>query len=102
MGLAANLDPVVQVGKGGVTPETVDSVLEAYHTRELLKVNVQKTSPDEPALAADKISKRTHSQIVKVIGRKIVLYKQDPQNPKLILELKKLGTSRKNDSEQVL
>ncbi|SDZ80182.1 RNA-binding protein [Lachnospiraceae bacterium NK3A20] len=85
MSLAANLVPVVQIGKAGVSPETVDSVLEAYHTRELLKINVLKTSPDEPILAADKIAKRTHSQIVKVIGRKIILYKQDPQEPKIIL-----------------
>jgi len=85
MSLAANLVPVVQIGKAGVSPETVDSVLEAYHTRELLKINVLKTSPDEPILAADKIAKRTHSQIVKVIGRKIILYKQDPQEPEIIL-----------------
>lgn len=85
MSLAANLVPVVQIGKAGVSPETVDSVLEAYRTRELLKINVLKTSPDEPILAADKIAKRTHSQIVKVIGRKIILYKQDPQEPKIIL-----------------
>lgn len=91
MSLAAEMDPVVQIGKDGVTPAAVDSLLEAYHNRELLKVNVQKMSPDEPALAADKLAKRTHSQIVKVIGRKIVLYKQDPQHPKLVFELNKLG-----------
>ncbi len=68
MSLAAELDPVVQVGKEG-----------------LLKVNVQKNCPEEPAMIADKLSKRSHSEVVKVIGRKIILYKKDKDHPKIVL-----------------
>ncbi len=71
MSLAAELDPVVQVGKEG--------------NRELLKVNVQKNCPEEPAMIADKLSKRSHSEVVKVIGRKIILYKKDKDHPKIVL-----------------
>ncbi len=85
MSLAANLEPVVQVGKSRVSPETIDSLEEAFHTRELLKVNIQKTSPDEPALAGDKLYKRSHSELVKVIGRKVVLYRPFRENQKIEL-----------------
>ncbi len=85
MSLAANLEPVVQVGKAGVSPETVQSLEEAFNNRELLKVNVQKNSPDEPKMAADKLAARTHAENVKVIGRKIVLYRPDDKDPKIVL-----------------
>ena len=56
IGLASNLDPIAHIGKNGVSPESVQSVEEAFNTHELIKVNVQKNSPDEPAVAADKLS----------------------------------------------
>ncbi|MDD6692215.1 MAG: ribosome assembly RNA-binding protein YhbY [Lachnospiraceae bacterium] len=85
MSLAAELDPVVQVGKEGASPEATVSLEEAFHNRELLKVNVQKNCPEEPAMIADKLSKRSHSEVVKVIGRKIILYKKDKDHPKIVL-----------------
>lgn len=62
MSLAANLEPVVQVGKSGVSPETIDSLEEAFHTRELLKVNIQKTSRmNRPSPVTSCINARTAS-----------------------------------------
>ncbi len=88
MSLANDIDPIVQIGKTGVSPEVVQATLEAFNNRELLKVNFLKTCPDEPALAADKIFKRTHSTLVKVIGRKAILYKPFPENPEIVLPKK--------------
>lgn len=85
MSLAADLDPVVNVGKAGVNPQALTSLMEAFNTRELVKVNVQKSCPDEVDVAADKLSKRSHSELVKVIGRKFILYKRDQDNPKIVL-----------------
>lgn len=83
--LANELQPVVQIGKDGVTPETAESVREAFHTRELIKVQVQKNCFDDLLTIADALAGRTRSQVVQVIGRKIVLYKPDPKDPKIVL-----------------
>lgn len=85
MSLASTMDPIVQVGKTGVSPEIVDAVLETFNTHELIKVNFLKMCPEEPALAADMIYKRTHSTLVKVIGRKAIFYKAFPDKPEIVL-----------------
>ena len=84
-GLAMNIDPVFQVGKGSVTPEYVDAVTEAFNTRELIKIAVLKNCMEDPKAIAETIAGRTGSEVVQVIGRKIVLYKRDKDEPKIIL-----------------
>lgn len=85
MQLGANLSPVIQIGKDGVTPEAVKQTDDAFNTRELLKGTVLKTSPDEPAVAAEALAGRTRSTLVKVIGRKFLLYHPFRENPKIAL-----------------
>ncbi len=84
-GLANSLSPIIQVGKDGVTPEGVESVNEAFNTHELIKLAVLKNCEDDPNEIADTIAARTHSEVVQVIGKKIVLYKRDRKNPKIEL-----------------
>lgn len=84
-GLAMNLDPVFQVGKGSVSPEIVAAVEECFNTHELIKLAVLKNCFDDPREIAEVIAERTHSQIVQVIGRKIVLYRPDKDKPKIVL-----------------
>lgn len=86
-GLASNLEPVFQIGKASLTPEVTNAVDEAFHTRELLKVAVLKNCFDDPRAIAEALADRTHSTVVHVIGKKIVLYKKDKKNPKIILPL---------------
>lgn len=83
--LASTLNPVFQVGKSSLTPEFVEAIGEAFHTRELLKIAVLKNCLDDPGEIAQTIAERTHSQVVQVIGKKIILYKPDRKNPKIIL-----------------
>lgn len=83
--LASTLEPVFQVGKSGITPEVTAAVGEAFNNRELLKITVLKNCLEDSRMIAEMISERTHSQVVQVIGRKIVLYKPDKKNPKIIL-----------------
>lgn len=83
--LANDLDPVIRIGKDSVTPELVTAVEEAFHNRELIKLQVLKNCFDEPYDLADTIAERTHSHVVQVIGKRIVLYKADPKEPKIIL-----------------
>ena len=84
-GLAMNLDPIFQVGKGSVTPEFIKAIEETFHTHELIKLAVLKNCFDDPKEIAQVIAERTHSQVVQVIGKKIILYKMDKDNPKIVL-----------------
>lgn len=84
-GLAMNIEPVLQVGKWGLTPELVEAVSEAFNTRELIKLSVLKNCTDDPNELARMIAERTRSQVVQVIGKKIVLYKESKEHKKIEL-----------------
>ena len=84
-GLAMNIDPVLQIGKSGLTPEMAEAVSEAFHNRELIKLAVLKNCFEDPKEIAQTLAERTHSQVVQVIGKKIILYKPDRNDPKIIL-----------------
>lgn len=84
-GLAMNIDPIFQIGKSSVTPENVIAIEEAFNNRELIKISVLKNCFDDPKEIANTIAERTHSQVVQVIGKKIVLYKPDKKDPKIVL-----------------
>ncbi len=85
--LASNLNPIFQVGKESVTPEYVNAISEAFNTKELIKLSVLKNCMDDPRGIAEAIAGRTGSQVVQVIGRKIVLYKPFKDDPKIKLPL---------------
>ncbi len=83
--LASTMEPVFQIGKSSLTPEVTAAVAEAFNTRELIKIAVLKNCFDEPREIAEMIAERTHSQVVQVIGKKIVLYKENKDNKKIVL-----------------
>ena len=84
-GLAMNLDPIFQIGKSSLTPELTEALNEALNKRELIKVSVLKNCLDDPREIAAMLGERTHSQVVQVIGRKIVLYKESKEHKKIEL-----------------
>ncbi len=84
-GLAMNIDPVINIGKSSLTPEITQAVAETFNTRELVKISVLKNCFDDPKEMARMIGERTHSEVVCVIGKKIVLYKPDKDDPKIVL-----------------
>ena len=83
-GLAMNIDPIFQVGKASLTPELTAAVDEALEARELIKISVLKNCMDDPRALADVLADRTKSQVVQVIGKKIVLYREGKGNRKKI------------------
>lgn len=83
--LASHIKPVFQVGKASLTPEFTESIREAFNTNELIKIAVLKNCADDPGEIGQILSERTHSQLVQVIGKKIVLYKPDKDKPKIVL-----------------
>lgn len=84
-GLASTLDPIFQIGKGSLTPEVTEAVSEAFHTRELIKIAVLKNCFEDPREIAQILADRTHSTVVHVIGKKIVLYKENKDKKKIEL-----------------
>ncbi len=80
-GMASHMTSIFQIGKGGLTPELTIALDEALEKRELIKISVLKNCPDEPAQLAEKAAERTRSRIVKVIGRKIVLFRVSKKKP---------------------
>ena len=86
-GLAMNLDPIFQIGKSSVTPELTAAVAEALEARELIKLSILKNCLDDGRSIAEVLGERTHSEVVQVIGRKIVLYRpaKDETKRKIVL-----------------
>lgn len=83
--LAMTMQPIYQVGKSAVTPELTAGIDEALEARELIKLTVLKNCMDNPFNIANMIAERTQSEVVQVIGKKIVLYRQSKNNPKIVL-----------------
>ncbi|MBQ6318948.1 MAG: ribosome assembly RNA-binding protein YhbY [Lachnospiraceae bacterium] len=85
--ISSTYDPVFQIGKSSITPEICDAVSEALAARELIKLNVLKNCADDPKDIASVLAERTRSNVVHVIGRKIVLYRPNPkkEDRKIIL-----------------
>lgn len=84
-GLAMNIDPIFQIGKSSLTPEFTESIIEALEARELIKITVLKNCQDDPKELAAVLGDRTHSEVVQVIGKKIVLYKESKTKKKIEL-----------------
>lgn len=80
--LAMNLEPIFHIGKNSITPEFTEAINEVLEKRELIKIDILKNCADNPNELANIISDRTHSQIVQIIGKKIVLYRQSKDKDK--------------------
>lgn len=84
-GLAMDLEATFQIGKASLTPEFVETITEGFNKKELLKVSVLKNCADDPREIAEMLAERTRSQVVRVIGKKIVLYKENKDHKKIEL-----------------
>ena len=84
-GLSNTMDAIFQIGKSGLTPEICQALSEALEARELIKITILKNCLDDPRTIAEIIAERTRSTVVRVIGRKIILYK--PSKTKKKIEL---------------
>ena len=83
-GLAMTMDPIFQVGKAIMNPGLTEAIAEALEARELIKISVLQNCMDDPKELAALVGERTRSQVVQVIGKKIVLYKEGKDEKKKI------------------
>lgn len=84
-GLANTAQPIFQIGKASLTPEIIEAIDAAIEKRELIKVSVLRNCIDDPKEIASMIAERTHSEVVKVIGKKMIFYRAAKKNPKIKL-----------------
>jgi RNA-binding protein len=83
--LAHNLDPIFQVGKGGVNPNLIVQVGEALEARELIKVSVLNNCVEDKNEVAEALASQTEAELVQVIGNVIVLYKESKEKKRIEL-----------------
>jgi len=84
--LAHSLKPVVHIGTEGLSDAAVQSVREAFNTRELLKVKVLEGAPLSAWDTADALVARLEGvHVAQTIGRTIVLYRRHPDKPEIRL-----------------
>ncbi|MCA1791106.1 MAG: YhbY family RNA-binding protein [Thioalkalivibrio sp.] len=83
--LAHRLKPVVIVGNDGVTDALVQSVRDAFNTREILKIKSLESAPAPIREIADAVvAALGDAHTVQTIGRTAVLYRPDPEEPVLL------------------
>ena len=84
-GLGHHLDPVVQIGKEGITDALIAATNEALRAHELIKVKVGSESPIDRKDAGPELAEKTGATLAQVLGRTLLLYKRHPSKPKIAL-----------------
>lgn len=84
-GLANNLTSIFQIGKNGISDNLIKQIDDALEARELIKLNVLDTSPDEAINIANSLAHNTNSDLVQIVGNKITLFRQKKKDSKINL-----------------
>lgn len=84
-GLAMTEDTIIQIGKGGISENTLTQVNDALKARELIKGRVLENSLLTAREAADALAETCGAETVQTIGSKFVLYKRNAKEPKIAL-----------------
>ena len=83
--MAHNIDPVVYIGKAGITGNVIKEIDDCLEARELIKVKLQEGCLLNPKTAANGIAQELQAEFVQAIGHKFTLYRESKENKKIIL-----------------
>ena len=83
--LANTLPCIFQIGKQGLTDVLINELDNALEARELIKIHILETAPEDIRTIASTISQNTNSEVVQILGAKITLYRQRKQKSKIEL-----------------
>lgn len=84
-GLANTIPAIMQIGKGGISENLVKTVSDALEARELIKLTVLENSMETPRAMADALAEAVGADVVGVIGRKVILYRESVNHKKIEL-----------------
>lgn len=84
-GLANPLTAILQIGKNGLNDNLIKQVDDALESRELIKISVLETAPEEKRVLAEELASSTNSFLVQVLGNKITLYRAKKKDSKIQL-----------------
>ena len=84
--LANPIEAILQVGKNGLGDSLQKQVDDALTAREMIKLTVLETCPETPREMAAVLAAATGAEVVQVVGRKVTLYRKNPE--KTILDLR--------------
>ena len=84
-GLANGLDAIFQIGKGGISANLIKQLDDALESRELIKISVLETAPDNVKSLGNEIATSTNSILVQTVGNKITLFRARKKDSKIIL-----------------
>jgi RNA-binding protein len=82
---AHHLNPIFQVGKGGVNENMIKQIVDALEARELIKVSVLQNCEENRETVAQQLAEGAKAELVQIIGNVIVLYKESKENKQIIL-----------------
>lgn len=82
---AHHLNPIFQVGKGGVNENMVQQISDVLEARELIKVSVLQNCDEDKDKVAEMLVEGCQAELVQIIGSTIVLYKQSKENKEIVL-----------------
>jgi len=79
------MDPIIQVGKGGITEALVTQTEETLEARELIKCRVLQNCSEEPKTVAEQLAEQVQADLVQVIGRNFLLFRASRNKPVIVL-----------------
>ncbi len=82
---AHHLDPIFQVGKGGVNENMIKQIKDALEARELFKISVLQNCEEDKTVVAEQLAAGADAELVQIIGNTIVLYKESTENKQIHL-----------------
>ena len=83
--LSTSIPTIMQIGKGGISENLIKTVSDALEARELIKMSVLENADMTVKMAAESLAEETNAEVVCVIGRKMVLYRESENHKKIEL-----------------
>ena len=83
--LSMELDTIFQIGKGGISEELCNQILNALEARELIKARVLDNSGYTAKEAANEIAEVVGCEVVSCVGSKFVLYRESQKKKRIEL-----------------
>jgi RNA-binding protein len=84
-GLAHPLEPVVRIGKAGLTPAIVAETRRSLEAHELIKVRIEADGAGDRKEIADDLAAQTSADVAGTVGKVAILYREREEKPKIKL-----------------